>query len=137
MVRLRHLGRMVHGLTKVLRGHRRMLCEGLWERLLLRRRRRQARDTNVLLLLAKLHVVPSLVVASSSSVHTAVPPVLHGVVATSPKTSGDFRPSFPHVGNHLLDEEAFFRSDGVVVQVGFQVLVIPLPTLLWRPSLNG
>ena len=137
MVRLGHLGRMVHGLTKVLRCHRRVLCEGLWEGLLLRGRRRQTRNTDVLLLLAKLHVVPSLVVASSSSVHTAVPPVLHGVVATSPQTSGDFRPSFPHVGNHLLDEKAFFGSNGVVVQVGFQVLVIPLPTLLWGPGLNG
>ena len=88
-------------------------------------------------LLTNLDFVPSLGGgASSSAVHTAVPPVFDGIVAPSTQAASDFSPSFAHLGDHLLDENALLWSDGFMVQVGLQVLMEPLPALLGRPGLD-
>lgn len=80
---------------------------------------------------------PGMVVASSSAVHAAIPPVLDGVVAASAKAAGDLGPALAHFANHLLDENALLGSDGVMVEVGFQILVETFATLLGRAGLNG
>lgn len=79
----------------------------------------------------------ALLVVAASPVHATIPPILDCVVAASSQTSGNLSPSLAHLGNHLLDHDTFLRSDGVMVEVGLEVLVISLSALLWGSSLNG
>jgi len=66
------------------------------------------------------------------SVLTAVPPVLHSVVTAAFEPSSDLGPPFAHLLHQLLNQLAFFGSDGLVVQGGLEVLVEPFAALLGR-----
>jgi hypothetical protein len=53
---------------------------------------------------------------ASPSVHAPIPPILHGIVASSMEPSRNFSPAFPHLRNQALDLKAFFRTDRFMVQ---------------------
>jgi hypothetical protein len=80
--------------------------------------------------LAHFKLGTALLLIASSSVHPSIPPILDGIVAASTKSAGDLGPSLAHFRNHLLDHDAFLGSDGVMVEVGLQVLMISLSALL-------
>lgn len=80
---------------------------------------------------ANLHLGAALCVASAA-VHATIPPVLDGVVAASAQATGNLSPSLAHLGNHLLNHLALLGSDGVVVEVRLEVLVVALTALLGR-----
>jgi hypothetical protein len=61
----------------------------------------------------------------------AVPPLIHRLVAASVEPSRDLSPPLPHICNHALDLLSFFRRDWVMVQAGFEVLVVSFSALLW------
>lgn len=88
-------------------------------------------------LMADLKLGATRVVATSSAVHASIPPVLHSVVAAPSESSGNLSPSLAHLSDHLLDHEAFLRSDWLMVEVGLQILVEAFTTLLRRPRLNS
>ena len=70
---------------------------------------------------------------ATSAIHTTIPPILDGVVTSSFKSPCDLCPALSHFSDHSLDFLAFFRRDRIMVQARFQVLMISLPALLWRP----
>lgn len=84
---------------------------------------------------ARLHLGAALLVASSA-VLSAVPPVLDGIVAATTQSTGNLSPALTHLSNHLLDQSTLFGSDGVVVEVWLEVLVVAFSALLWRASLD-
>lgn len=92
---------------------------------------------NLRRLRSSLEFNTALLVVASSSVHPTIPPVLHGVVAAAAKSPCDLCPSLAHLSDHLFDQNPLFGGDGVMIEIGLQVLVIPLSALLWRASLNG
>lgn len=53
---------------------------------------------------------------TTSSVHTAVPPVLHGVIASSMESSGNLCPTLPHLANQTFNLESFFGADRLMVE---------------------
>jgi hypothetical protein len=65
-----------------------------------------------------------------SAILSPVPPVLNGVVAAAFESPSDFGPPLAHLGDQLLNQFAFLRRDGLMIQGGFEVLVIPLTALL-------
>jgi hypothetical protein len=69
---------------------------------------------------------------SSSPVHTAIPPVLHCIVASTRELSSDLCPSFSHLANEGFNLESFFGADRLMIEGRFQVLMVSLSTLLWR-----
>lgn len=77
------------------------------------------------------------VVAAASAIHATVPPILDGVIAAPTQPARDLCPTFAHFSHHLLDKHALLGGDWLVVEVGLQVLVIALATLLGRSSLDG
>lgn len=79
----------------------------------------------------------SLDVSSAASVHPPIPPVLDGVVTSTTQPSCNLRPALAHLRHHLLDQHTLFGRDGLVVEVGLEVLVEPLSALLGRASLDG
>lgn len=79
----------------------------------------------------------ALLRAATSSIHPAIPPVLDSVVAAASQPSGNLSPPFPHLRYHLLNHDALFWRDGIVIQVGLQILVEPFTTLLGRTRLDG
>lgn len=112
----------VHGLLRellLLLDH----LAGLTDHLLLR----------VLLVLAGFHLGAALGVASAT-VHAAIPPVLDSVVAAAAQAASDLSPALAHLSDHLLNQLTLLGSDGVMVEVGLQVLVISLTALLGRAS---
>jgi hypothetical protein len=72
----------------------------------------------------------TLLMASSSSIHSSVPPILDSIVTTASQSSGDLSPTFAHLGDHLLDQHSLLGRDRVMVQVRLQVLMKPFATLL-------
>jgi hypothetical protein len=88
---------------------------------------------SVLLLLAGFHLGAALSVASAA-VHATIPPVLDSVVAATTQTTSDLGPALAHLSNHLLNQLTLLGSDGVMVEVGLQVLVVSLAALLGRAS---
>ena len=60
----------------------------------------------------------------------AVPPVLDVVVAAVVQLPRDVSPPLAHLLHKLLNNAALLGRDGIVPQRRFQVLVVPLPTLL-------
>jgi len=137
VVELLHLRWVVNWLPNVLRMYSTVLRE-IRRYSMMTRRRRQTRSAHLLLLLlpANLKLRTARVVAASSAIHAAIPPVLHCVVAASSESSRDFSPSFAHLSDHLLDQHSFLRSDRIVVEIGLQILVEALTALLRRPRLN-
>ena len=97
-------------------------------------RRRQARYGK-LRLLADFKLSATRVVVASPTVHATIPPVLHCIVATPSEAPCNLGPPLAHLANHLLDNETFLWRDGLVVEIGLQVLVKALAALLWRPCL--
>lgn len=87
--------------------------------------------------LANADFLAALVVAATATVHSTVPPVLDGVVTAATQTTCDLSPTLAHLSDHLLDENALLRSDGVMVEVRLEVLVETLTALLGRASANG
>lgn len=87
--------------------------------------------------MSNLELCLSLLLVASTAVHATIPPVLDGVVTSSSQAARDLCPTLAHLGHHLLDEDAFFRRDWVVVQIWLQVLVESLATLLWGACLDG
>ena len=75
-------------------------------------------------------------IASFPSIHATIPPILHRVVATIAEATCDFCPSLSHFLHQLLNHLSFRGGNRFVVERWFQVLVIPLATLLWRPMLH-
>jgi len=88
---------------------------------------------DVLLLLTRLHLGTALSVASAA-VHATIPPVLDSIVAATAQAASDLGPALAHLGDHLLNQLTLLGSDGVMVEVGLQVLVISLTALLGRAS---
>lgn len=68
-----------------------------------------------------------------ATIHAAVPPIFDGVVASTTKAAGNFRPPFPHLTHQSFDDGTFIRRNGIVVQRRFQILVETFPALLGRP----
>jgi len=66
------------------------------------------------------------------AVHATIPPVLDCVVTASVKLPGDICPPLAHLRDQTLDLKTFFGADGLVVERGLQVLVVPFSTLFWR-----
>lgn len=64
-----------------------------------------------------------------SAVLPAVPPVLDGVVGAAVEVPRDLSPALAHVQDELLNECAFVGCDWVVVEGGFEVLVVALAAL--------
>ena len=54
-------------------------------------------------------------VDSSAAIHSTIPPILHCVVASSMKPSGDLGPSLAHFANQLLNDLTFLGSDRVMI----------------------
>jgi hypothetical protein len=130
---------LVHGLLEELLRHlllhllRHLLClEG-------GRHLRVLKSGDSLLLngLANADFLATVVVAATATVHSTVPPVLDSIVAAASQTTCDLGPTLTHLGDHLLDENALFGSDGIMVEVRLEVLVETLATLLGRASANG
>src|SRR6266516_92854 len=67
------------------------------------------------------------------SVQASIPPILHSIVAPSMQTPCDFCPALSHFSNHSFYHSTFLRTDRLMVQRGFQILMIPFTALLWRP----
>jgi hypothetical protein len=88
---------------------------------------------DVLLLLTSFHLGTALSVASAA-VHATIPPVLDSVVAATAKAASDLGPALAHLGDHLLNQLTLLGSDGIMVEVGLQVLVVSLTALLGRAS---
>lgn len=76
-------------------------------------------------------IAARMVGASSSSIHASVPPVLHSIVATTSQSARDFGPALTHFGHHSLNLATLLVGDGIMVEVGFQVLMVALSALLW------
>lgn len=91
--------------------------------------------TGHLALLAGFHLSAALGIPPAA-VLTTIPPVLDGVVAAAMEAAGNLSPSLAHLGDHLLDHGALLGSDGVVVEVRLEVLVIPFPALLGGSGLD-
>lgn len=72
---------------------------------------------------------------ATSAIHTTIPPVLDRIVTSSFKSPCDFCPALSHLSDQSFNYLAFFGRDGIMVQAGFQVLMISLSTLLWRPRI--
>lgn len=72
-----------------------------------------------------------LLLVTPSSVHATVPPVLDSVVTSASQSSRNLSPSLSHFGDHLLDQNAFLRSNGVMIEVWLEILVVSFATLLW------
>lgn len=70
---------------------------------------------------------------ATSAIHTTIPPVLDGIVTSSYKAPCDFCPALSHLTDQSFNYFPFFGRDGIMIQGGFQVLMISLSTLLWRP----
>ena len=85
--------------------------------------------------LADSHVGAALLVAASA-ILTAVPPVLDGIVTSATQATSDLSPALAHLGDHLLDQSTLFGGNGLMVEVGLEVLVIPLTALLGRTGLD-
>lgn len=94
-------------------------------------------DSLLLNWLANADFLATVVVAATATVHSTVPPVLDSIVAAASQTTCDLGPTLAHLGDHLLDEDALFGSDGIMVEVRLEVLVETLATLLGRASANG
>ena len=119
---------MEHWLTKVMLRH----LEVGWQRLLVGWDLKTSMHLSVTSrLLANVEIAPTLSGASSSSVHTTVPPVLNGIVASPAQPACNFRPTLAHLSDHLLDQDALLRTDGIMVKIWLQVLMEPLPALFW------
>jgi hypothetical protein len=95
------------------------------------------RDSLLLDGLANGDLLAAVVVAAAATVHSTIPPVLDGIVAATTQTTGDLGPTLAHLGDHLLDENALLGSDGIMVEVGLEVLVESLTALLGRASADG
>jgi hypothetical protein len=131
-----HLGLLlVHGLLEELLRHL-MLHLGLLEA---SGHLRVVEDRDSLLLdgLANGNFLAAVVVAAAATVHSTIPPVLDGIVAATPQTTSDLGPTLAHLSDHLLDENALFGGDGIMVEVGLEVLVETLTALLGRASADG
>lgn len=75
--------------------------------------------------------------APPSSIHTTVPPIFDSIVTPASQSTSNLGPAFAHLGNQLLDQNSLFGCDGLVVKIGFQILVKAFTALLRRPSLDG
>jgi hypothetical protein len=64
------------------------------------------------------------------SVLTTVPPVLDCIVAASLQTSRNLSPPLAHLSDHLFDQLALVRRNGIMVQRRLKVLVVTFPALL-------
>ena len=84
----------------------------------------------VMLLLQTLH-------HTSATIDPAIPPVLHGVIATSRHPSSDLGPASTHIVHVLLNPCALFGRDRFMVERRLQVLMIALSTLFRRTRANG
>ncbi len=73
---------------------------------------------------------------STSTIHAAVPPILHSVIAASSKSTGDFGPALAHLAYQSFDKLAFIWRDRLMVQCGFEILVKAFSTLLRRSGSN-
>jgi hypothetical protein len=115
--------------------HGRVEVHGLLRHVLLNDLTRLANHLllDVLLLLTGFHLGTALSVASAA-VHATIPPVLDSVVAATAKAASDLGPALAHLGDHLLNQLTLLGSDGVMVEVGLQVLMISLTALLGRAS---
>ena len=91
---------------------------------------RVVRVVVVVVVMADLEFCAALLRAAFPAILAAIPPVLDGVVAAAAQPTGNLRPALAHFRHHLLDQLAFFGGDGVVVEVGFEVLVVSLAALL-------
>lgn len=87
--------------------------------------------------LANLELRATCLLVASASVHASIPPILHGIVAAAAEPASDLCPPLAHLGDHLLDHDAFLRSNGVMVEVGLEVLVEALSALFRRARLDG
>lgn len=125
----------VHLLAEVMLRHHVLRVPAVRERLLHGRWRWKTLNLSMalsrLLLLPDLKFCTTLLLITSTSIHTTVPPVLHSIVAASTKTSSDLCPSLAHVVYHLLDQDAFVRGDGIMIEIRFQILMIALSALFW------
>jgi hypothetical protein len=123
---LRHLVLLLHllGNLRCLEAHWHLRVVESWNSLLL--------DW-----LANTDFLAAVVVAATATVHSTVPPVLDGIVAAATQTTCDLSPTLTHLSDHLLDENALFGSDGIMVEVRLEVLVETLAALLGRASANG
>lgn len=130
---------LVHGLLEELLGHLLLHLLRHLSGLVAGRHLRVVEGRNSLLLngLANADFLAAMVVAAAATVHSTVPPVLDGIVAAATQTTCDLSPTLAHLGDHLLDENALFGSDGIMVEVRLEVLVETLAALLGRASANG
>ena len=74
---------------------------------------------------------------TSATIDPAVPPILHGVIATTGHPSSDLGPASTHIVHILLDPCTLFGRDGFMVEGRLQVLMIALSTLLRRTRADG
>lgn len=130
MVRL-HIRNVVCWLAKILLWHAMMLCVPYGKVVMMRRRRWQA-----LRLLTNLEFSTARIVASSSAVHAAIPPVLNCVIAAAAESASDLGPPLAHLADHLLDHDTFLGSNGLVIEIRLQILMVPLTALLRRACLD-
>ena len=72
---------------------------------------------------------------STSAIHSTIPPVLDRIVTSSFKPPCDLCPALSHLSDHSFNFLAFFGRDRVMIQGRFQVLMISLSALLWRPRI--
>lgn len=133
-----HVLTLIHGLAVVLLRDHGVRCVPVGQRVVVCRRRRQAGDdlAGHRRLMADLELSAALLGAPPPTVHAPIPPVLDGIVTATAQATRNLGPSLAHLGHHLLDEEAFLRGDGLVIEVGLQVLVEALATLLGGTGLN-
>ncbi len=66
---------------------------------------------------------------SSSPVHTAIPPVLHCIVASTRELSSDLCPSFSNLAHQSFNPASFFGADRLMIERGFEILMISLSTV--------
>ena len=96
-----------------------------WSRLLLHLAASRARSQR-----GDLSRRSGFVFATLATVDASVPPVLDSVVTAIRHIASDLGPFPPEILDHILDEVTFFAGDGVVVQIGLEILIPSLSALL-------
>lgn len=82
---------------------------------------------------SSVHLSTPLSIAATT-VHASVPPILDGVVTAATKAAGNLGPSLAHLSDHLLNHLSLLGCDGVMVEIGLEILVVSLPALLGGAS---
>lgn len=67
---------------------------------------------------------------ASPSIHASIPPILHCIIAASVQSAGNLGPAFAHLAHELLDEYALLRTDWLMIERRFEILMESFAALL-------